>query len=853
MSRIRGLKFKGKIILPTAALFVLLLSIIIVFSIVRFGNFADHLMQERIEAAAGGMRDIVTIYRERAVSLGMDISADGRLANALVGGDRQEMIRVATQIVEENELAFITLMDIDGVAMVRTHDPNDWGQEIRTPALMRALEGDISVAYGSFWTWQTTIRPSIPLIYEGEIIGAFVLAYALDTNIIVDWIQETYDAQVVIFADGVSVASTFRAPDGSRITDVEMPQEITETLLDRQQEVFTKVDMYGDIYSAFFLPLIGSHGQMFGQLFMGLSNEYVIAERNALILQVTLVAIIGAAITLLILFLITGKLIQPIKRLENLVADVSDGKININIDRENITRDEIGDLTLNIYNLVDVIKMMVQDLTQMHHAFIEVGDLQFTVDSKKYQNSFKEIIGLTNDMLQAMTTDIKEVAEALGRIDGGDFDIVLKEEIWIGDWVFMPKALNGLTTNLRSISTEVGSMIESMAVKGDLTFRIESDKYKGDWREIMVGLNGIANAVDEPIKVLNVTLNEIKAGNFELAKLDKKLVEMGLEPDPNKYSGIFKDSILAIDEAMIEIYSYINELDKILAQMADGDLRNKIEREYVGDFVAIKNSINNINGTLHKTMSEISAASEQVLSGAKQISASASDLASGAQEQAGSVEELNATISMISQQTRQNADNASGASELSSKSAANAQEGNGAMKQMLVAMTQIKESSSDIAKIIDVIQSIAFQTNLLALNASVEAARAGEHGKSFSVVADEVRSLAGRSQTAATETTGLIEASIGRVEAGSSMAESTSQSLDIIVKNAAEVLEIINSISIASNEQAEAIEQISDGLEQISNVVQNNSAVSEETAAASEELNSQAELLRQLVSYFKLK
>jgi methyl-accepting chemotaxis protein len=296
----------------------------------------------------------------------------------------------------------------------------------------------------------------------------------------------------------------------------------------------------------------------------------------------------------------------------------------------------------------------------------------------------------------------------------------------------------------------------------------------------------------------------------------------------------------------------MKEISDCLVAISNGDLTRSISMNIEGDYKEIKQSVNNITKNLHKTMSEISSASERVLSGTRQISSSAVDLANGAHDQASAVEQLNATIDMISQQTKQNAENAVEASGLSDKSTKNASEGNEAMKQMLVAMTQIKESSGNISKIIKVIQDIAFQTNLLALNAAVEAARAGEHGRGFSVVAEEVRNLAGRSQKAAIETTGLIEDSINRVDAGANIAESTSASLDTIVRNAGEVLEIINNISISSAEQAESIGQVSNGLVQISTVVQSNSAVSEETADASQELASQAELLKQLVGFFKL-
>ena len=274
--------------------------------------------------------------------------------------------------------------------------------------------------------------------------------------------------------------------------------------------------------------------------------------------------------------------------------------------------------------------------------------------------------------------------------------------------------------------------------------------------------------------------------------------------------------------------------------IADGDLSQSVQvlrNDEIGQLAA---ALEQMRQNLQQSMSEIHMAADQVAAGARNVSDASVSLSQGAAEQASSVEELSSSIS-----------NADQAHELTEKARQQAEVGDGDMKEMLQAMDAINVSSTNISKIIKVIDEIAFQTNILALNAAVEAARAGQHGKGFAVVAEEVRNLAARSAKAAKETTDMIEDSIEKVENGRAIATKTADALQAIMSNVAEVTDIVGSIAKASNEQKLALAQIDQGVTQVSQVVQSNSATSEEAASASEELSAQAERLKETAGRFR--
>lgn len=310
----------------------------------------------------------------------------------------------------------------------------------------------------------------------------------------------------------------------------------------------------------------------------------------------------------------------------------------------------------------------------------------------------------------------------------------------------------------------------------------------------------------------------------------------------------------AYAKASAELVQFNEKLGEKTAEQAS----TSIETAKVGIFIAIGLAvaigaslaffiIRSITKTLTRMASTLGEGAEQVVAASSQVSASSQSLAQGSSEQAAALEETTSALEEMSSMTKKNAETAQQASSLSSEAEIAATRGNEAMGRMSQAITEIEKSSSETAKIIKVIDEIAFQTNLLALNAAVEAARAGEAGKGFAVVAEEVRNLAMRSAEAAKNTNALIEGSVQSSRHGVEISNEVAEELIKIKAGNEKVNALVGEIAAASREQATGIEQINTAVTQMDKVTQSSAANAEESAAASEELNSQAEQLNTVV------
>jgi len=298
--------------------------------------------------------------------------------------------------------------------------------------------------------------------------------------------------------------------------------------------------------------------------------------------------------------------------------------------------------------------------------------------------------------------------------------------------------------------------------------------------------------------------------------------------------------------------SGVNQIATGLSRLAEGDLEQRIEAEFIPTLDQLRTDFNASLETLERSMSAISANTQAIRSGVGEISTAADDLSRRTEQQASSLEETAAALEQITATVKKTAEGAKHARDVVSTAKVDADKSGGVVREAMTAMTGIEKSSKQISQIIGVIDEIAFQTNLLALNAGVEAARAGDAGRGFAVVASEVRALAQRSAEAAKEIKGLISASTAQVEQGVTLVTQTGNALERIVAQVVEINAIITDIAASAQEQATGLQQVNAAVNEMDKVTQQNAAMVEETTAAAHALAGETEELGRLVGRYRI-
>lgn len=463
-----------------------------------------------------------------------------------------------------------------------------------------------------------------------------------------------------------------------------------------------------------------------------------------------------------------------------------------------------------VYSQKDVIKALESDVSVLQTS------------NTKLQDLFKE-----------GTLD-----ESTGMSNKSEIETVLNEEVLVD--------VSQMATDLKTVSQDSAEMAESTyryAIMVIIIMVVISIII------VVITTIFIRNArvqlsknIQEPLEVVSNTVRQMAEGKFHSDISVDSNDELGAAVADLRHSTEITEAVVA-------------DIGESMKTMASGDFtQGSINPDiYVGDYIPIREAINNIANTLSNTIMQVKNSSYSVAQGASNMSQGASDLAEGTTDQAAAIQQLTASVESVSNQSHEMAESAEEGNSLAVNVQRDVETGAEKMQLVTDAMARINEASTKIEEVTNSIEQIANQTQLLALNASIEAARAGEAGRGFAVVAEEISELAEQSNQAASNTHDLINSTLQEIRGGNGVVEETREALNQVQKSVNEVADMMKKSGETARDQARAMEEITRGIEQISGVIQNNSATAEESSAVSQELSEQSDQLNDLMEQFKVR
>ncbi|MGP3697168.1 methyl-accepting chemotaxis protein [Rhodobacter sp. NSM] len=496
------------------------------------------------------------------------------------------------------------------------------------------------------------------------------------------------------------------------------------------------------------------------------------------------------------------------------------------------------------------VERLLADMKAMATAHVQ-GEIEHYMDPAAYSDDLGAVARLVNEMVQSHIGTIGEALTCFRQMGEGNLDAPVSR--FPGGKSAANDAIEAVRANLKHAAAaaeasdqqinrllaEVKTMSASH-VAGDVDKRMNAAAYPGELCHVAEALNEMVDSQVQSMEEAVACFEAIGEGNFDAP----------IRQWPGKKAMVNR----VIDRFRANMKAVTAEVAMLSDSIVEGRLDSEVDlSKFSGDFVEIVRSFERTYASLNGVFRSLSVQLEQTAQTVSQVSQASQSLATNSAVQSSSVDEVSASAEETDSQVKANAAAARSASLLVEGAATVAADGREKVTEMVQAMEGIRVSSQGIAKIIKVIDEIAFQTNLLALNAAVEAARAGQHGRGFAVVAHEVRNLAGRSAKAARETSELIEDAGTRVQAGVRIATETSRSFVSIVDDIEKVKVLVQDISRASDEQTRNVAQISSAIGEVAKSALSTSQQADELASSATQMQAATEAMRTEIGRFKLR
>ncbi|MCL2249222.1 MAG: methyl-accepting chemotaxis protein [Oscillospiraceae bacterium] len=664
----KNMKLRLKIILPTVILVFALLATTLIVTIVQFSSFNDSLLNDRLEAVSNSIRHITNDTRQMVIDVGLMVSYDPRLPQAVLTADTQEILRVGNQLAIDYGVTYITVAGADTYVLARTDEPERYGDAFRTVSLLEALEGVISVAYTPVGQRRIPIRSSVPIFHEGEIIGVAVIGYALDTPKAVEALKERHNAEFTIFvydeATGryVRASSTLTDEQGNSIVGTYMEDpEILDIVFRQRNELQTTITQFGEQFSAFYMPFYSPDGDELGVVFMALPLSEINAQRNSVIMIAIVIGVVGLVAAVVIILRIATGISKPIKIISEFMNMVSqEGDIVVSAEEEEILLknsargDETGELFIAFHDVVRSLNEVSRDLNE-----VAAGNLTNEIKVR----SEKDLLNIAlHDMVDNLNRMFGDIQASTSQVSTGSRQIAEGAQTLAQGSTEQAASVQQLSSSISEIALKTKENAEMADRAATLASNIKStaEKGSGQMDDMMAAVKGINESSQNISKVIK-SIDDIAFQTNILAL--NAAVEAARAGQHGKGFAVVAEEVRNLAAKSAEA-----------AKDTESLIADSITKAELGSKIA----------------GETSASLSEIVAGIGESSRLVGDIAKSSEEQTAGITQINTGIDQVANVVQQNSataeQSAAASEEMSSQST---------MLEQLISQFTLKDSLSD--------------------------------------------------------------------------------------------------------------------------------------------------------------